>query len=545
MEQTQIICSIIYLMVCFIAIDWMLIMSIYSCADEVKLTLKNGVHQPHTGVMNFLLQIIPPLRWITPDPVRPLHDDERLFLENVRARLKEIGKDGYKDSKKEELGELIKQINAYSIHHNDTNSHLNTLLNYLKEDLSIVKDGRKPLKHSDAPTPLSETNRTQLLPSPAVNEQYQALLNSRLLMNKLVQGSMKELGTSRGDCYGFTMSMADSDLSPYKNKGKEQIEYNKAIYKYQKNQLDREKDQKKIKSTRLTMKTFCPSLKEQAEELYKIASEHVGEDLSITLRSKLGGHATYLSIQDDQKIRYADSNHGVFLFDNKEQFISAYKLMYQYHNQQKPAGAYNFFSVSQLKEDKNNELTESNTLAGKWRSLMTGKKYHSDTATPDPDRVIPALIGGLAGAVAGAAIGSAIPIIGTLIGGIVGALIGSTAAVGAVTLAHKNGHYGLLGPYHFMREKLHDFSESVKEQLGVQRECDETPEMVLPETGSSSIMFQALCKVNTDSPNNTNQALIAENTDSISEQNIDIQSQEEPEIIVNEEEQDYVSYSPK
>ncbi len=80
--------------------------------------------------------------------------------------------------------------------------------------------------------------------------------------------------------------------------------------------------------------------------------------------------------------------------------------MYQFHNQQMSEAAYKFFSVSVLKEDKENTLAESNTLAGKWRSLMTGTKYTSDNNMPKPDRVITAVIG----AAAGAAIGSVIPI---------------------------------------------------------------------------------------------------------------------------------------
>ncbi|KTD44625.1 YopT-type cysteine protease domain-containing protein [Legionella quateirensis] len=548
-------------------------MSIYSCADEIKLMLKNGVHEPHTGVMKYLLPFIPRLPWITDEPVRPLEDHERRFLEDVQARLKLIGKDGYNESKKTDLGDLIEDIRAYKENHHDIG--LNALLLHIINDLTIVKDGRKPLDHSDEPNPDPESHSTKLSPSPEVNEQYQALLNSRLLVSKLAQGTMKELGTSRGECNGFTMSMADSDLSPYKNNGIKQVEFNKTIHKYQKNQLDREKDQQYIKKTRLTTKTFCPSLTEQAEKLYQIASEHVGEDLSVILQCKVGSHATYLSIQEDQKIRYADPNHGVFLFDNKEQFISAYKLMYQYHNQKRPDFAFTFFSVNQLKEDKNNELAESNTLAGKWRSLMTGTKYKSDSVISNPDLIIPtslgALAGGAAGAVAGAAIGSVVPIIGTvigaIIGGIAGASLGGAAGARVVKQAQSKGHFGLLGPYHYLREKLHDFSESVKDKLGFQRECDEIPALIIPESDSHSKMLLSLCGQGMTHPSRTQQNMNTEEASTSSqnsnglmmaEQKADIPIPDVPDTTVDEDthrdeythrdednDQHYVSYSPR
>lgn len=483
-------------------------MSIYSCADQVKQTLKKGILQNHTGLMNYLFP------WIT---YRPLKDEERVFLEDVHARLKSMGKEAYNDSKKKDLVDLIECLGAYTASHSDPG--LNELLEMIIIDLTIVKDCRTPINSFDDPDSNSETHNPKLSSSSELNDQYEALLKSRLLVNELVQGTMKELGASGGQCYGFTMSMADSGLSPYKNKDKKHIEFNKAIHKYQRNQNNREKDQKYIKTTRLTIKTFCPSLTEQAEELYRIASEHIGEDLSVSLQCKLGGHATYLSIQDDQKIRYTDSNHGVFLFDNKEQFISAYKLMYQYHNQKIPEVAYTFFSVSQLKEDINNELAESNTLTGKWRSLLTGSKYESDSVISTPEAAIAtgvgALAGGAIGVVVGASIGGVVPVLGTIVGvadfGVFsGATIGSLAAVNAVKIAQDNSHFGLLGPYHYMREKLYDLSESVKIKLGFPRECDEIPTMIIPESDSHTKMLGRLCDEGMASSVNTQQTMASE-----------------------------------
>lgn len=491
-------------------------MSIYSSIDAIKSILKNGAPDQPTGIMKFLRTFTPLNLFLGPSN-RPLEEDEQEFLGNTVASLKLLGAD-YNESKREELSTIIEQIQTYKDQHPGA---LTPVFHYVLEDLTIVRDGQKKEHHSEESSAAHKTMETLPKQVSGIDAHYKALLKSPFLKHKLVQGKMNELGNSLGECYGFTLSMADSELSPYKNK-KDKIEFNKTIYKYQKNQLDRDKDQRDIKRTRLTMKAFCPSLKEQAEELYSIASEHVGEDLSVHLQGRLGAHATYLSIQKDGKIRYADSNHGVFLFDTKDQFISAYRLMYQYHNQQRPEGAYTFYSVNKLQEDKNHELEPSNTLAGKWRSLMTGTKYHASTRSEitDPDLIIPSIIvgagGAVAGAVIGATIGSIIPVVGTVFGGIIGGIAGALSGPAIVTQARINGHFGLLGPYHYLREQVHNLTESIKEKIGIKRECDETPDLVTPELKSSecsaAIINQGLCKKGDRNPSSPAQRTISEST---------------------------------
>ncbi len=81
-------------------------------------------------------------------------------------------------------------------------------------------------------------------------------------------------------------------------------------------------------------------------------------------------------MQQDGKIRFADANHGLFLFDTKEQFISAYRVIYhQYESQNNSQNTYHFYSVQLLKEDKQNKIKDSQTLSGKWRSILYGQKY--------------------------------------------------------------------------------------------------------------------------------------------------------------------------
>ena len=122
-------------------------------------------------------------------------------------------------------------------------------------------------------------------------------------------------------------SMADTSLSIYNQENPDKtIVFNRVVYAYQRSQYRRTEDLKGVKVTRLTREYFCPSLREQAEALYEQAKAHEGKDLYIRLRGKLGLHATYLSLQDG-KIRYMDPDFGAFLFENKKQFMAAYRTM--------------------------------------------------------------------------------------------------------------------------------------------------------------------------------------------------------------------------
>ena len=205
--------------------------------------------------------------------------------------------------------------------------------------------------------------------------QYDALLESPLLFKPIQQGEIKERGLSKGECYGFAKSMADSELSPYK--GGKDIAFNKAIYEYQKNFGDRQKDNQYIQRTRLTRVHFCPFLREQATQLYEIATsrENMGKDLLVGLTARIGTHATYLSCQPDGQVWFTDSNHGAFKFKDKDQFIEAYCLIYMYQSQQRPTMANTFYQVALLQEQKGHKQEDSITWSGKWRSMLTGGKY--------------------------------------------------------------------------------------------------------------------------------------------------------------------------
>lgn len=251
-----------------------------------------------------------------------------------------------------------------------------------------------------------------------------------------------------------------------------------------------------IKRTRLTNIQFCPSLKKQAEQLFDIASNHIGEHLFIQLECEESAHATYLSIQQDNlKIRYADSNHGAFLFDSKDQFISAYRIMYHHHNQAFPDKAYTLFSVNQLIEDKENKLTASNTFSGKVRSLLNGVKYPKNTSSSlqiislSAGGIVGGTFGGFAGSLLGGILGSVIPLLGTATGALVGALVGGGVGMifggmSATNLNKSIHNKGLLGlTYKFLM-----FCNGTQNQTNQ----EELPFFITPQSDSSPMILKIL-----------------------------------------------------
>jgi len=314
---------------------------------------------------------------------------------------------------------------------------------------------------------------------------YDQLMQSKLRLLELQQNNMKMFGLSLGVCYGMTFFIADSRTSPYRNPQPKEIKLTQAIHNYQKYQDDRSKDQGRIKRKRLTSKRFCPSLQQQAKQLFQMASKHQGKDLGVSLRVGFNSHMTYLSVQPNGKIWYADSNHGVFVFDNEDQFVSAYRLMYLYSHQKLARPTYNVYEVSELIEDKDNTLQESITLAGKWRSFLTGKKYGSFNVL-DPNIWFNLLIWGAVWAVFGGVLASVFPIIGIFVGAALGAELGLFFGLCLALFVLSRNHRGLLGTYHYLREKAYVIGEFLRAKLGLKRECDEVPQLDLPTTMQTS-----------------------------------------------------------
>jgi len=441
-------------------------MSVYSCIDLI-----NQAITPSTGTLN-KMRIVVGLK------STHLIGDEREFLIKISNHLQIIAPSSdYQTQEIIELYKVLKEIKDYSASHAQS-KQLSELLTKISLDLQAVVDRtinlniKLPPKKNDG----------------IINDAYTALVNSPLLVKSINQGKLAELGNDLGGCYGFTFSMADSALSPYKGENNErQIKFSKEIYEYQTNQTNRNKDQGKIKKTRLTRKFFCPSFKQQAENLYEIANQRPGKDLAVMLSGKVGAHSVYLSRQDDGKIRYMDPNHGAFLFDTKEQFIAAYRLLYMQQSQQTDGNAvFQFYSVDQLREDPQLKEKESRTFAGKIRTLLTGSKYLDNHFIP---RFINIGLSAGVGALVGGIVGSVLPVIGTLIGVVIGGIIGGMGGSVAITQAERRGHFGLLGVIHACKEQLYRFKESMKGKLGIQRDNDVKPDLNIlkKDTVSTSI----------------------------------------------------------
>ena len=441
-------------------------MSVYSCIDLINKSIT-----PSTGILN-QMRIVVGLK------SNHLIGDERKFLMQISDHLHTVTlSSDYQSQEIAVLNKVLKDIKKYSMSHTPS-KQLSELLTKISLDLQAVVD--KATEPSVKSSPKKEQG--------IINDEYQALIDSPLLVKSINQGKLAELGNDFGGCYGFTFSMADSALSPYKseNKGR-QIKFSKEIYDYQTNQTNRNKDQGKIKKTRLTRKLFCPSFRQQAENLYEIANQRPGKDLSFILSGKVGAHSVYLSRQEDGKIRYMDPNHGAFLFDTKEQFIAAYMLLYMQQSQQTGGMAvFQFYSVEQLREDPQLREKESRTFAGKIRTLLTGSKYLDNHLAP---RFINIGLSAGVGALVGGIIGSVFPGVGTLIGAVIGGVVGGIGGFGATRLAEKRGHFGLLGVLHAGKEQLYRFKESMKDKLGIQRDNDVNPDfnILKKDTISTSI----------------------------------------------------------
>ena len=416
-------------------------MSVFSCIERITITLEDIARAK-----------------------KPVSSEDLAFLTDIKARLRLIAQSGDYSS--------IESIRV------DVNARLkNRIMPLIPSIRDALTDISSDLKAMGSQTRSKDDERDMLesllsqmpniglsppilpdkffadiLPiSPdtrALATLYDDLRSSRLTVKSFTQGRDIPTGDSKGECYGFVKSMADHSLSLYNPANADKpLVFNQTVYDYQQNQSDRAKDQTGVKTKRISRKYFCPSTDAQANALYHYAKAHQGKDLLITLSGKIGSHATYLFLQNDGKIRYMDPNHGAFLFDNKEQFIAAYRIMYL--SQGNP---FQYYKATLLIEDKENKIPESFTLMGKLRSLLTGAKY------PENYHIAPHLngfIGGLIGAGIGALIGSFVfPVIGTFIGGGVGFFIAGLAASVISIHAEKRQHQGLLGPYHWMREQF-------------------------------------------------------------------------------------------
>lgn len=347
-------------------------MSVYECKDVIEAVLADR------DIPNLRDALVMSKFSLHQAPKKPtkITEHDRQFLQEIDKDLSQlISMEDLEDEEATANGSILNSayeqllvtiIEKIQKHRQHCSHNLKKILDEIHSDLEIVKNGKNT-------TFLMADLLEPQLPTYC---KYIELTGSDWCIDKFSQGSMKQLGKSKGECYGFTMSMADPDLSIYKKEGKKQVRLNRDIHNYQKNQSDREKDQQKIKRTRLTIQRFCPSIKKQAEELYQFAKQHQGTELSINLEAtNVGKHATYLHILPNGNIQYMDPNHGAFLFTSKAEFLFAYELIYTHQKNKYPNLTFKYYEISKLEEDTSGHKKESITLWGKIRTLLTGRKY--------------------------------------------------------------------------------------------------------------------------------------------------------------------------
>lgn len=263
----------------------------------------------------------------------------------------------------------------------------------------------------------------------------------------IAQGQDYRLGGSRGECLGFTYSMVYPE-SPYKEgKGKvDRIGFNKTVYKHQKNQSNRTKDQGKVKNIRITREYFSENFRKQAEKAHSIAQKHIDSEFSFSRRSLSNAHATYFSVRSNGEIWYMEPNFGAYIFPNKEVFIDYYDLISKIYTNN---GFFGFvFQLTKLRYDPEKKLKESRTWSGIIRSILTGSKYPQVSNLSLFFYVCSAL---LVGAGIGVTIGSFIPGLGLAVGMLIGGAIGVITVGSIYLVASIIGMNGILWPIHSIK----------------------------------------------------------------------------------------------
>ena len=250
------------------------------------------------------------------------------------------------------------------------------------------------------------------------------------------------MGLSKGACLGFTYAMVDPHLSPYKNPGKS-IALTQEVHDYQKYQRNRDKDQGRIKQTRLMINRYCSDQEQQAHDILKQATHHQSEEFLLIKRCSGSGHACYLSVQENGAIRYMDPNMGAYLFKHEKDFIDFYVTASGYEKQF--GHCFNVYSLSSLKYD---ETMESKTWAGLLRSVLTGSKYQ------DKARLSKGFVTGLYVALG---IGLGVALFASLVAlsapflpTCVLAAAGSIYVVALRCVAERDGYQGLLGGVYYL-----------------------------------------------------------------------------------------------
>lgn len=280
------------------------------------------------------------------------------------------------------------------------------------------------------------------------------------------------LGSSKGECLGFTYSMVYPD-SPFRqiNITNEipSVKFTSTVYEHQKNQLLRIKDQGIIKNIRHTGLCYAYDFKQQAKEIYLLAKKHCDKDFYLKRSKNNGGHANYISVRTNGDIWFMEPNCGAYVFTHEQQFIDFFQhisLKYSKKN-----NFYFFYELRELRYDPDNQLKESRTWLGMVRSLLTGSKYNQKInviSTNLPVGFAAGASAALAGAVLGTLIGSIVPTIGHFAGFFLGTAIGFSLGFASSVIVFndlnlKTRFRGVLAPLNMIRSIIAE--KRLKQQL--------------------------------------------------------------------------------
>lgn len=205
------------------------------------------------------------------------------------------------------------------------------------------------------------------------------------------------------------------------------------------NMLPSQETLDKYHKNRVSSLGFERSFEAQAEKLYSLAQKNQDDWLEINLSGRTKGSAVhYLKLNKlTGTIDYKDAFHGSFSFQNKEDFVTAFRLMNMHQTHFSPLPPLSFYQVSKLTSEKPDQKMGFFEKATSFLNQFFNK-HHWATNT------VHGLSGAALGALGGAALGSILPLIGTAIGAIVGAaLMGAVSAWTSYDAGNK-GHHGLI-----------------------------------------------------------------------------------------------------
>ncbi|CAM4501864.1 MAG: hypothetical protein LEGION0403_FIIPPAGN_01841 [Legionella sp.] len=362
------------------------------------------------------------LSWLFTEKYLKKLKEEKELAQQLRTSL--IERETLDNFNKTKTDNEFKLINDYEEKYKELPSYLT----FIRQDLRQMRDMMHP------------TLQMRMYGMPVNHETY--LKNYREYHCASVQQQLDfRAGLDDGNCFGYTYAMVDPNLTPYGEKKITRIPLNRQIHNYQNNQFNEEHN---ITRQRLTRRIFCPDLQQQAEQLWATAAQNKGSDLMVTLQSRNMAHATYLSVREDNSIRYMDPNIGAYLFNNKQEFINFYQDAYKIsHN-------FKFYQVNKIQYNPDGNLTEEKTFSGLMRTILTGEKraYSINAAILSFSLALSIYVGL-----------SATPLllfaVAPAFAESISAFI-TTAVILSTIGGTWSGYKGILGGSHFVQEVFHD-----------------------------------------------------------------------------------------